>query len=299
MVHFAVNPETKPDHSFAIVTPTFLPDLSRCELLAESLDRTAPHVSHYIIVARHELSAFKHFKGRRRTLIEAEEILGKWIVRFPGRKGGIWLNLRAPPVRGWIIQQILKIGVTKIVPERTLVLCDSDVAFFRPFNRDDFLVNGKVGLLDVDFNNEMSRQWTATARRLLGLSSLEGAYRNYVGSVICWNRETLMAMQQKIESCIGINWQIALARTSTFSEYMIYGIFVREVLGYDQVDHAPSSVPLVKHSWGVNLSTASAIDAFFSDFDPRTIAVMIHSKDGIDVFRYRANLKRLWEMEHR
>lgn len=279
-------------NTFAIVTPTYLPDLKRCELLVESLDRTTPDVPHYLIVDRRDRAAFKHLEGRRRHLIESEALLGKWIWRIPGRKS-FWLSLRAPPVRGWIVQQILKIAAIEAVPEQTLVFCDSDTAFFRHFDREDLLVDGKVGLLDVDLAGE--RRWTATARSLLGLTENHGlGSRNHVGNMICWNREIVKAMQQRIEASTGIDWKIALARTANFSEYMIYGIFVCEVLGYDAIDHAPSSVPLVKPSWHVSLLTDSDIEAFFTDFDPRTVAVMIHSKDGIDPMRYRKYLERGW-----
>ena len=281
------------DRSFAIVTPTFLPDLARCELLAESLDRVAADVPHYLIVDRRDRSAFKHLQRGRRRLIESEELLGNWIVRTPGRKG-YWLSLKAPPVRGWIIQQMLKIAVIDATAERTLVFCDSDTAFFRSFRRNDLLVNGKVGLLDVDAVYDDSRRWTGVARQLLGLPASDGGYRNHVGNMICWNRETVTAMRQQIERTTGLGWQVALARTLSFSEYMIYGVFVREMLGYDKVDHAPSTVPLVKPSWGVSLATDAAVDALFSNFDPRTVAVMIHSQDGIDVPRYRPHLERLW-----
>jgi Family of unknown function (DUF6492) len=288
-----LNSIERADHSFAVVTPTYLLDLKRCELLAESLDRSAPAVPHYLIVDRRDRSAFNHLEGGRRRLIESEALVGNWMWRVPGRKG-FWLSLKAPPVRGWIVQQILKIGAIEAVPERTLVFCDSDTAFFRHFDRDNLLVNGKIGLLDVPFVNDDVRRWTATARRLLGLSQHDGGYRSHVGDMICWNRETVKAMQQRIESSTGMNWQVALARTLSFSEYMIYGVFVREVLGYDAVDHAPSTVPLVKGLWGAGLMTDSAIDAFIADFDPRTVAVMIHSKDGIDPPRYRHHLERWW-----
>lgn len=281
------------DHSFAIVTPTYLPDLPLCELLSESIDRKVPNVAHYLIVDRRDRAAFSHLQRGRRRLIESEEILGNWIRRMPGRKG-YWLSLKAPPVRGWILQQILKIGIVAVVPERTLVFCDSDTAFIRSFLRDNLLVDGKVGLLDVDFVNDAMCRWTATARRLLGIPARDDGYRTHVGNMICWNRETVKAMQQQIEISTGLKWQVALARTLSFSEYMIYGVFVREILGYDHVDHAPSTVPLVKPSWGLKLATASAIDEFFSEFDPRTVAVMIHSKDGIDASRYRHHLERLW-----
>jgi hypothetical protein len=230
----------------------------------------------------------------KRKLIESETLLGSWIFRAPGRKG-FWLSLKALPVRGWIVQQILKIAAIEVIPERTLIFCDSDTAFLRPFARDNFLISGKVGLIDIDFNSETCRRWTAIARRLLGLSPKQGGYRNHVGNMICWNRETVRAMQQRIEFITDMNWQVALARTPSFSEYMIYGVFVREVLGYDAVDHAPSTVPLVKPSWGIALTTDSALDAFFADFDPQTVAVMVHSKDNIDPARYRAYLQRQWD----
>jgi len=49
-----------------------------------------------------------------------------------------------------------------------------------------------------------------------------------VGNMICWNRETVIAMRQRVETSTGMDWQVALCRTSSFSEYMLYGIFVRE-----------------------------------------------------------------------
>jgi Family of unknown function (DUF6492) len=288
------SPIERPHRSFAIVTPTYRPDLARCELLAESLDRCAPQVPHYLIVDRRDRSAFSHLEGGRRRLIESEALVGNWMWRMPGPRG-FWLSLKAPPVRGWIIQQILKIATIEVIPEQILVFCDSDTAFFRHFDRDDLLIDGKIGLLDVAFVSDDVRRWTATARRLLGLSQHSGFHRNHVGNMICWNREIVKAMRQRIENSTGMEWQVALARTPSFSEYMIYGIFVREVVGYSAAGHAPSTVPLVKPSWGEALTTDSAIDAFFAHFDARTVAVMIHSKDGIDPVRYRHHLERRWD----
>ncbi len=281
------------DHSFAVVTPTYLPDLARCELLAESLDRIAPHVSHYLIVDQRDQYAFRHLEQGRRHMIESEALVGKWMWRMPGHRG-FWLSIKAPPVRGWIIQQILKIAAIQAIPERTLVFCDSDTAFLRHFDRSDLLIDRKVGLLDVDVVNDDIRRWTIVARRLLGLSRNDSDYRGHVGNMICWNCETVTALQQRIENSTGMNWQVALARTHSFSEYMLYGVFVREVQGYDAVDHAPSTTPLVKSAWGMALSTDSAIDAFFADLEARTVAVMVHSKDRVDLSRIRHHLEQWW-----
>jgi hypothetical protein len=69
---------------------------------------------------------------------------------------------------------------------------------------------------------------------------------------------------------------------------------VSEILGYDSVRHAPSDVPLVKPLWDAHLLTDQDFQTFFSDVDPRTVAVMIHSKDGVDPSRYRKYLEGRW-----
>jgi hypothetical protein len=279
--------------SFAIVTPTYWKDLARCELLVESLDRCAPNVPHYLIVDHRDRSTFAHLDRGRHKIIESESLLDLGFWRIPG-KSGWWLSYRAPPVRGWIMQQIKKIAAIKAIPEQTLIFCDSDTAFFRHFRRDDFLVQGKIGLLDVNYVNDDIRRWTATARRLLGLPQSEGGYRNYVGYLICWNRDTIEALQQHIEHITNTQWQLAVARTFSFSEYMLYGIFVREVLGYDATNHAPSDVPLIKPLWGRGSTNGSEIDDLFSDFDPQTIGIMVHSKDGIEPHQFRYRLEERW-----
>jgi hypothetical protein len=279
--------------SFAIVTPTYWRDLARCELLVESLDRCAPNVPHYLIVDRRDRSTFAHLDGGQHKIIESESLLDTGFLRIPG-KSGWWLSYRAPPVRGWIMQQIKKIAAIKAIPEQTLIFCDSDTAFFRHFCRDNFLAQGKMGLLDVNYVNDDIRRWTATARRLLGLPESEGEYRNHVGYLICWNRDTIQALQRRIEHTTNTQWQLALARTFSFSEYMLYGIFVREVLGYNAANHAPSDIPLIKTLWGRGSTNDSEIDELFSDFDPQTVGIMVHSKDGIEPHQFRHRLEERW-----
>jgi Family of unknown function (DUF6492) len=279
--------------SFAIVTPTYWRDLTRCELLVESLDRCAPSVPHYLIIDRRDLPTFAHLDRGQHKIVESESLLDKDFWQMPGRSGW-WLSLRAPPVRGWIMQQIKKIAAIKAIPEQTLVFCDSDSAFLRHFRRANLLVQEKMGLLDVNYVNDDIRQWTAAARRLLGLPQSEDGYRNHVGYLICWNRETVEALQRRIEHITKTRWQMALARSLNFSEYTLYGVFVREVLGYDATNHAPSDVPLIKTIRGRASKNGSEIDNLFSDFDPQTIGIMVHSKDGIEPHQFRHRLEEQW-----
>ena len=80
----------------------------------------------------------------------------------------------------------------------------------------------------------------------------------------------------------------------SLSEYTLYGIFVREFLGYDTTNHAPSHVPLIKSLMGNELINGYSLDNFFSDFDPKTIEIMVHSKGGIEPHEFRKQLESLW-----
>ncbi len=278
--------------SFAIITPSYAPDYERCALLVESLDRCCPAVNHYIIVDRRDMALFRNLASDRTRLIEAETLVESWLHRTPGRRG-FWVSVRAWPVRGWIMQQIYKIAAADVVTERVLVFCDSDVTFLRPFNAEMLLVDGGLGLLDISYADDKGREWTRLARELLGLPQ-GGETRGHVGNMICWRRDLVLAMRKRIEEVQGVSWQLAIARLKTFSEYILYGVFVREVIGYSGSGHQPSDVPLVKPSWGRDISNLDGLTHFFNDFDPRTVAVMAHSKDAVDHARYRAMVEAQW-----
>ncbi len=279
------------DRSYALVTKTYRPDLAQCNLLVESLERCAPDVVHHLIVDKDDRAAFAHLAGRRRQIIETEALLGDFAWRLPATPS-IWLTKGPRPVHGWIMQQIAKIAAVDATSEATLVFCDSDTSFIRRFGRDDLLVDGRIGLLDRDFCNDDTRRWTAAARRLLGISRSDGVDRDHVGCLVCWNRRAVAAMRSRIESSTGMDWKTALVRTPSLSEYMLYGVFVREVLGYAAVDQAPLAAGLTKNSWGNR--TDEALDAFFASIDARKVGVMIHSGDRVDPARYRHHLEAFW-----
>src|ERR1700685_3066756 len=106
---------TMPDLSYALVTPSYWRDLSRCEMLVESVDRwVAPHVRHYLIIARRDLPLFKHMFNTRTRLIVVEDIIPRWLIRLPGLRR-FWFSLKTLPVRNWILQQIVKFAVPAAV----------------------------------------------------------------------------------------------------------------------------------------------------------------------------------------
>lgn len=286
-------------NSFAIVTPSFLPDFERCAFLAESIDRNAIDMMHYLIIDRRDVQHFRPLESARRKILISEDLIGRWLTRLPGRKGW-WVSLRTPPVRGWILQQLLKISVGTEVAETTMIFCDSDTAFVRPFSGADLMIEGRIGLLDVAFQNRDIIRWSRTSRKILGLSVDDSrAHRGHVGNMICWDRATAIAMREHISRVHGLPWQIVLARCPTFSEYMLYGTFVREVLGYDASPHAPSDRPLVKANWGEPIGDEPSATDFVSDLAPETVAIMVHSKDGSNLHHVRDAVRQRWREEAR
>ncbi|MEQ1873221.1 MAG: DUF6492 family protein [Ilumatobacteraceae bacterium] len=282
---------------FTLITPTYLPDLARAELLVESVQRCCPGLAHHLIVDHRDLKHFRHL-GDRATIVTSEDLLPWWIHRLPGPRS-IWLSLRSRPNRGWIVQQILKVSAASQLAADVSIFCDSDVAFVRRFEPARTLCSHghekTVALLDVEFVNDEVRAWTDTAVRLLGIDETPFPPRGHVGNLICWRRDNVLAMIARIENVTGHDWRSALMRLTTFSEYVLYGAHTRGVLGYERAGHHPSTQPLVKASWGLDLGDANALDDFFSVLDPATVAVMIHSKDGIEPGRYRPRLATLWD----
>lgn len=287
---------------FTLITPTYLPDLSRAELLVESVQQCSPGLRHHLIVDHRDLKHFRHL-GDRATIITSEDLLPWWMHRTRGRRS-LWLSLRSRPARGWIVQQIRKIAAAAQVPD-VAIFCDSDVAFIRPFRPSVTLrreagsgevgSRGSVALLDVEFVNDDIGKWTDIAHDLLGLEPETAPPRGHVDSMVCWRKDNVVAMIERMQQVAGTDWRATLMRLPTFSEYILYGVHTRAVLGYERARHHPSTMPLVKPSWGLDLNDPAVFDDFFSDLDPATVAVMIHSKDGFDPARYRDRLVAFWD----
>ncbi|UUR06970.1 DUF6492 family protein [Sphingomonas glaciei] len=266
--------------SVAFVTPTFSPDLERCELLVRSLDKFAPQTPHYLIVDSFEIPLFRHLQSSRTVLLPAEEVIGLAQIRLHLRQN-FWLHWRTLPMRGWIRQQILKMAATSSIDEDVVVCVDSDVIFVRPFRQQRLSQDGKLGLLDVDYVDPMVEKWTMTAERLLGLSPGSVPRRGHVGHLITWSKAHMRALQGRLEEVSGQPWQVAIGRCRTFSEYILYGVFVREILDYGLSEHAPSTLALVRQPWHHDLSTEPGLLSFIAEPEEDNVAVMVHSKFGI------------------
>jgi len=225
---------TPAPETFALVTPSFRLDLERCRLLVETVDaHVAPHVGHYVIVDRRDLPRFRPLRSARVHLLAVEDVLPWWIMRVPGIERR-WLSLRTPPIDNWIVQQLVKLSVAHVVPADVLVYVDSDVFFVSPFDPRDAVRDGAVPLLcqlRAPAVNAENAAWHRSAARLLRLPLQESSDTNFVGNLVAWRRENVLRLHQHVRAVGGRGLVQAVAGQRAFSEYVLYGTFVRRVLG--------------------------------------------------------------------
>jgi hypothetical protein len=233
----------------ALLTPTYARDLAICELLCDSIDRHARSFSkHYLLVPDSDLALFSRFESQQRKVLPASQFLPRWLRPLPAiirrQRRQHWWSLRARPVSGWHIQQILKIAAVETLAHSRYCILDSDVVLFRNFDLTRFEYPERLPLLKVP-NTVTSTQarharWVETTHQLLGLPAPSLPAADFIGHIIFWDQLTVRAMIQKIEAATGRGWIEALCRTREFSEYMLYGYFAQSEANLSEM-HMPTA----------------------------------------------------------
>jgi Family of unknown function (DUF6492) len=278
--------------SFAMVTPSYAPDFERCRLLSWSISEfVSPNVTHYIIVDRRDLSLFNQLKRPNTEVVTVESLIPWWIQRVPFFKNG-WLSLKTPPIRNWLLQQIVKNAIAGHAQEDILVFADSDTAFIRPFNLDNFIRDGKVRLFrepGVD-TDETFLRWHRTSHKLLGLPNIKCSEAGFIGNVVTWKRDNVLKLHKYLEQVSGRSWVETLASCWHLSEYILYGNFVEKILK-EESGHYFDSQKICHEYWNPKLMTQQELQKFFTKINPQHKAVMISAKAGISVGQYENLLK--------
>ncbi|MGF1536444.1 MAG: DUF6492 family protein [Elainellaceae cyanobacterium] len=280
------------DLTFAFITPSYAPDFERCKLLCWSIKQFVfPKIKHYIIVDRQDFSLFQTLADANTTILIKEDILPNWIKRVPfSNKKNIWLNLKGFQsgswlIRGWLIQQIIKLAAAQYIEQDVLVFLDSDVAFIDKFNVHEMVQasDSKVRLFRVpnvpQLDNKVTQKWKNTAKALLGLPQDQVYHDNYISQIMTWRRDTLMALYKAIERQTGKPWINALTEVKDLSEYVLYGMFVSYVLK-DEAGHYEEHMMKLCHSyWSEKkMSSQQLADFFQQAVSSGHKAVMISAK---------------------
>ncbi|NJL48287.1 MAG: hypothetical protein HC929_13400 [Leptolyngbyaceae cyanobacterium SM2_5_2] len=282
--------------SFGLITPSYAPDFDRCRLLCETKKRFLPDsVNHYIVVDRRDVPLFRELGDRTTEILVVEEILPWWIQRFPFSHQG-WLSLKTLPVRNWILQQLIKLSMAEVISEDMIGFVDSDVAFVRPFDYQNFIQTGQVRLYrepnSIPGDWKTHRRWYQTATKLLDCPPVHYPAPNFIGDLVTWKRHNVLKLRQYLESRFSKSWIETLANTLHWSEYILYGLFVEHILG-EQAGHYYDEVYPGLQYFSTKPMSEPEICNFLADIQPQHVTVMISAKAGIPVQRYEKLLRKI------
>jgi len=270
------------DSRFALVTPSYYVDFERCRWLCESVARFVPEsVPHYLIIDRADRQLFAPLASSRTRLVLKEDILRGRLHQLPFARRW-WVGLRSLPVRGWIVQQIIKLMIHEVASEDVLVFVDSGSFFVRPWEPKSTMRDGQVPLFydqgKFYREDDKTQEWNRVASKLLGLRPARDYDLGYINALVTWRRDNLLMLHQHIERVTGGPSFDALARTLTLSEYHVYGMYCDRILG-DRARHYRTTQSLSLAHWPEETLDAKEIRRRLGEkLGPEHVLVLINEK---------------------
>lgn len=286
--------------SIGILTPSYRPDYDRLVRLHESvLEFTDESVLHHVIVPRRDLALFRELESSRLRVWAEADFLPTGFIATDGlaamvkkahllpaalRFGALNLRRPWPPVRGWVLQQLLKLSASTKLGVSAVVIIDSDVALLRAMPAELFIRDGAVRLYEKpeSITRAMNRHvmWTRTAHRLLGLPAPESStHPDYVAGIVTWDPELVTGCLARIEKVSGRSWATAIGAELHFSEFILYGTYVQH-FGSEQQRSFCQPSTLCHSYWESAPMTASGVEQFIAGFGPADVAVHIQSNSN-------------------
>lgn len=267
-----------------VVTPSYGKDSELCRELNRSILEWMPEdVKHHIVVPSQDVPMFRMLAGNRTEIHDVGEFLPSTMWKLPTLN--MWVNAERPwpPVRGWIAQQLIKLSAAAAADADAVLLVDSDMVFVAPTNLESFLPDGQLAMYRkphaVHGGLPRHRMWLESARSLLGLGPAEsGNLTDYICWPCVWDPKIVRAMLHKVEEVGGVSWQTAISSQLHFSEMMLYGTYVDEILGGPPA--STSCMKSISYSDEAALSSAE-LSGLLRAGPIDVLAVMISAKAGI------------------
>lgn len=266
-----------------VITPSYVPDAELfADLHRSVLEHTSEQTVHHVIVPPADKAAFVRYAGSRCKVWTYSELLPRRYISIP--RGGVWVNAMRPwpPIRGWVLQQAVKIAVAALVEANAVLLVDSDVVLVSRTLAERFDIDGRLGLYRAEHavHPGMLRhvRWHDAARRLLGLPAAPAPpLHDYVSPFNVWDPAVVRALQDRISDVTRRDWLDAFTSELHVSEFILYGVFVDEVLGATK-SHPPSETAFCHNYWDTTPLDHSGALAFADQFEPSALAMMISAK---------------------
>ena len=290
-----------------LITISYRGDFELAQDLCASIDRFAdPQIEHVLVVPHSDVSLFSPLASGRRRLISKEEVLPNGYRRLPLPHqivlGSLYRRLireiwwgPTGPVRGWIVQQIVKLYAPTITHRDVIVFADSDIVLVRPISASLFTDKSGVRLYrvpDATENSAMHQKWHTVSGHLLGLDPKPYFGADYIGHLVTWRRDVILKLQNRLTAIGGERWDRIIAREKAFSEYILYGIFAEHVLGLQHCGHSATSQDLIHASWHYPLNTPAGVDEFVNGFKSHHVGIAIQSTETFTLDERRILIQR-------
>lgn len=284
--------------SMTIVTPSYARDFQLCLELNESVLRyCAPDIMHHVIVPEKDLRLFAPLASARTVISGVNSQLPGNILKLPGING--WVNARSPypPLRGWIVQQLVKLAVTATLETDIVLLTDSDMVFIDHVGTDAFSDMGSASFFrlkdGVDDTLPRHRQWHKVAHRLLGLAPPSpGFLPDYISWPCPWNPAIVRGMLDHVSAVADKHWATAIGREVHFSEMILYGVYMDQIHSKTSIINSTESVRCLNYSEEVSMDE-SKIETFLQGLSENDVAVMISAKSGVDLELRKRMISRI------
>ncbi|GAA5201509.1 DUF6492 family protein [Microbacterium jejuense] len=282
--------------SISVVTASYAPDFAGFARMHESLVRHSDDdVRHIVVVPDAHAELFGTIPSARLEIRRYSAVLPRrfvqtsWIATVPGMPRGFRLaavNAARPwpPVRGWIMQQLVKLAVVSELTTDVAVMIDSDVVVVRPLREAAFrTADGIVRLYRRPFGitEQMTRHLAqrSKALALLGLKVAEPDSPDYISAFVSWDPALVRECLHRIEESTGRDWRTAVAASIDFSEYLTYGTFVMSLA--EPGHRANVGERSLCHShWGTTPLTMGTAREFVEAMAPDDIAVHVQSNSA-------------------
>jgi Family of unknown function (DUF6492) len=278
-----------PMTELAVITPCYRGDAELFRELHRSvLEFTSPDTVHHVFVPPQDIDIFREYEGPRCNVTVRSEMLPSHYFRVP--RSEVYVNLKRPwpALRPWVMQQTVKIAAAAQLDADVVLLADSDAILVRPTSAGAFRVGGRAdGRLALHreekaVSAEMTRHviWHQVARTLFGLPPAPPPpLPDYVTALNFWEPAVVRAMQQRITETTGRDWMDVFNAQLHVSEFMLYGVFVDEVLSAKGPRPAAAGVICQNYYERTPMTPEQAV-AFADRLAPETVAIMISSHSG-------------------
>jgi hypothetical protein len=295
------------DGSVCVITISYRGDFELARDLCASIDRFAdPDIEHILVVPRSDLPLFTPLAYGSRRVVVVEDVLPKGYKKLPVPRqitlGRYYRRLIREVwwcpngfVRGWIVQQILKLSAPAITRRNVIVFADSDIVLVRPVSASLFTAGTMVRLYRFPGATEdsaMHQKWHTVSARLLGLETVSYFGADYIGNLITWRRDVILQLQARLTAVAGEAWDAVIAQERAFSEYILYGIFAEHVLGLSESGHLPTTQDLVHAGWHYPLSTSAGLDDFVKGLGAHQVGIAIQSTEDFTIEERRLLIGR-------